>query len=79
MRGQIHDVVRQHPDVFNRATTKLYPQYWSFHGESWIGIKRYEELALPDLREAVSKRLDSLLEEKLPEMIKTLATLQRMN
>jgi len=76
MRGQIHDVVRQHPGVFNRATSKLYPQYWSLHGESWIGIKRYEELALPDLREAVSKRLDTLISENVPEMIEALAPLR---
>jgi hypothetical protein len=79
IREKVHTVVQQHPNVFNHATSKLYPQYWSFHIESWIGTKRYEEFALPDLREAVSKRLDSLLEEKLPEMIKALAALQRMN
>ena len=78
IREKVRTVIRQHPDVFNRATSKLYPQYWSFHRESWVGVKRYEELALPDLREVVSKRLDSLLEEKLAEMIKALTPLKEM-
>jgi len=77
LREKVQAVVRQHPDVFNRAASKLYPQYWTIHGESWIGPKRYEELSLPNLRGAVSKRLDSLLEEKLPRMIKALAPLRR--
>jgi len=76
LRNQIYELVRQHPDVFNRATYKFYPQYWSLHRESWVGTKRYEELSLPDLREVVSKRLDSLLNEKLPGMIQALAPLK---
>jgi len=79
LREKVQSVVRQHPDVFNRATSKLYPQYWTLHGESWIGPKRYEELPLPDLREAVSKRLNSLLEERLPGMINALAPLKGMS
>ena len=78
MRDQIHGVIRQHPDVFKRATTKLYPQYWSFHGESWISAKKYEELSVPDLKAAVSKRLDTLISENVPEMVEALAPLRRL-
>ena len=78
MRDQMHRVIRQHPDVFKKATSKLYPQYWSFHGESWISAKKYEELSVPDLKAAVSKRLDTLISENVPEMVEALAPLRRL-
>lgn len=78
MRDQIHRVITQHPDVFKKATSKLYPQYWSFHGESWISAKKYEELSVPDLKAAVSKRLDTLISEKVPKMVEALSTLREV-
>jgi len=46
------------------------------HGESWISAKKYEELSVPDLKAAVSKRLDTLISENVPEMIEALAPLR---
>jgi len=77
-RDKIHGIMEQHPDLFNRATSKVYPQYWSFHGESLVGTKRYEELSVPDLKAAVSKRLNALISEKVPKMVEALSTLREV-
>ncbi len=76
VRDLIHEVVRRHSGVFNRATEKLYPKWWSFHIERWIGAKQYQELPLSELETDVRARLDRFLNDRLPTMIDALAELR---
>ena len=71
-RDAIHAWVKDRSDAFNRAGTKLYPEWWSFHSEEWIAKGQYEELELDDLKEQVRTRFQKLIDTDLPEFIEAL-------
>jgi len=76
IRREVHEVVTQHSRLFNRSKQKLYPKYWSFHSESWLGVKRYTEISLQDLETELAGRFDALLEDKVPMFASALEPLR---
>jgi hypothetical protein len=76
IREAVHDVVVQNEGLFNRATQKMYPQYWAMHGEVWLGVKRYEEMSITDLRGVVARHIDTLMVERVPQILDVLEPLR---
>jgi hypothetical protein len=76
LREEIHSRLAQKPKVFNRAEQKLYPKWWSFHIEQWIGSKPYTDLSVEDLKDKIQSRFQRFLTQELPSMIQALGTLQ---
>lgn len=76
VRNRVHQKIREHPEVFNRAGQRLYPQWWSFHTEKWITKKTYTEATFEELEAAFEQRLDRFLAEQLPAMETVFMTLQ---
>jgi hypothetical protein len=68
VRNGLHQLIRQHPTVFNKATQTLYPKYWTFHSERWITRKQYEEADLDELRRLIKDRFDRLAADEVPAM-----------
>lgn len=75
IRDRVHEAIRQHPKVFNRATRPLYPKWWRFHSEKWIGAKQYDELDLDGLKQELRQHIDRLVNERLPVIEAALASL----
>jgi len=78
IREAVHDVVAQKEGLFNRATQKMYPQYWSMHGEVWLGVKRYGEMSITDLKDVVAKHIDTLMMKMVPEILDVLEPLREL-
>jgi len=72
-REDVHTAIAQHPDLFNRAKTKMGKQYWSFHSELLVGVKRYEELEAADIAVMAFHKLDHLLPDLVPKTVEVLS------
>ena len=46
----------------------MYPKWWTFHSESWINQKQYNEHSIEKLEELIGRRFDELISKKLPGM-----------
>jgi PD-(D/E)XK nuclease superfamily len=68
LRNRLHQWIKTHPAPFNRATTRLYPQWWSFHSELWLNNSRFEALDLEELKNQIGDRFRKFLENELPAM-----------
>ena len=75
-RDLIHDWVREHGELFNRSSTKLYPQWWSFHSDRWLTKSRFESLEVEDLKSQVGDRLAKFLDTEVPAMVEALSGLK---
>jgi hypothetical protein len=67
-RARLHRIITSRAAVFNKATTRLYPKWWSCHIEKWLSANQLEESELGDLRIALSKRFEEFKKERLPLM-----------
>jgi len=76
LRDRVHRLISTHPNVFNRAQQALYPKWWSFDREKWLGPQQYNELDLPDVKREIEARLDRFLNERLPKMEEVLTQLR---
>jgi hypothetical protein len=72
LRARVFDWIRTHGTPFNRAATKLYPQWWSFHSESWLNKARFEALEPEDLKKGIGDRFRRFLDSELPAMQRAL-------
>jgi len=75
-RDRIQQFIAKHPAVFNRASTKCYPQWWSFHIEEWISRKQYEGNDLEELKQQIQARFGEFIEKQLPNFTKVLEELR---
>ena len=66
IRERMHEHVMSHPSVFNRATSKFYPKWWTSNGERWLKAKQYDELTLDELEALVTGKMVRLVEEQSP-------------
>jgi len=69
VRGILRDIVDQNADIFNRANTTMGPSQWAIHRINWLGKKKYEDLSVDEIRDAVNAKLDELMESELPNMV----------
>lgn len=75
-RERIHAFISKQPTIFNRAGTKYYPRWWSFHSENWVTKKEYDENDIEDLKQRVSERFGAFITGELREMVKALEGLR---
>lgn len=75
-RERIHAFIAEQPSVFNRATTKYYPRWWSFHSENWVSKKQYEEADMDDLKQQISARFGQFVTDELRQMVKSMEGLR---
>lgn len=75
LRTKVRDHVSKHPTVFNKAKHKLYPKWWTFHGERWVSKKQYDELDLDEVEALVADRMNRLVRDFLPRMDQALLPL----
>lgn len=68
LRERIHEWIRNHDTPFNRASSRLYPQWWSFHSESWLNQARFESLDVDDLKKRIGDRFNDFVAKELPGM-----------
>ena len=68
VRDRIYKTIRDQPTVFNRASQKLYPQWWTFHAEKWIAKKRYSETTPEELKAELEQHLDKFVSQQLRPM-----------
>jgi hypothetical protein len=78
LRSEVHQVIAQHPKIFNRAKQKLYAKWWCFHKEELLSTKQYTELELEDIREELGRKLDHLVQDTLPPMVVALEELRNL-
>jgi len=75
-RERIHAYIAKHSSVFNRANTKYYPQWWSFHREIWVTRKEYEEMDADELKQRIAVKFGDFVTGELRQMVKTLEGLK---
>ena len=68
IRERLHQWIKAHPGAFNRALSRLYPQWWSFHSQVWLNKVRFESLDLEELKSQIGDRVRTFLETELPAM-----------
>ena len=67
-RDELHQVITGQPHVFNRASTRLYPKWWSCHIEKWLSAKQLEDSDVSELVVAITQRFDEFVKDRLPTM-----------
>jgi hypothetical protein len=67
-RQALQAVITANPTVFNRASTKVYPKWWSCHTEKWLNPAQVEELDREALKAFSSERFEKFVTERLPTM-----------
>ena len=75
-RERIHAFISKQPTVFNRAGTKYYPRWWSFHSENWVTKKEYDENDIEDLKQRISARFGEFITGELRQMVKVIEGLR---
>lgn len=70
-RERIRSAIATQP-VFNRAATRLYPRWWSFHSETWVTKKQYEESDMEALKAQIRSRFEHFMLDELRQMVKAL-------
>ena len=75
-RERIHAFIAKHSPVFNRATTKYYPRWWSFHIENWVSKKEYEDSDMDDLKQRISAHFGEFVTGELRQMVKAIEGLR---
>ncbi len=75
LRDRVYEWIKAHGTPFNRAATKLYPQWWSFHSDSWLNKARFEALDSEDLKRQIGDRFRLFLDSELPAMQRSLQEL----
>jgi len=75
-RKKIYAIASKNERIFNRATSKFYSQFWSFHIERWISKKEYEETELEKLKERLREKIFHFLNTQLPPMLLALTPLK---
>jgi hypothetical protein len=75
-RKQVYSLASESPSVFNKGNQKLYPKWWTFHSETWINAKQYDNLQTGELNDLINRRFDDLATKKVPNMVKALAPLE---
>lgn len=74
-RDRVYEWIKAHGAPFNRAATKLYPQWWSFHSDRWLSKARFEALDGEDLKRHLGDRFRLFLDSELPPMQRALEEL----
>ncbi len=75
-RERIHAFISKQPTVFNRAGTKYYPRWWSFHSENWVTKKEYDENDIEDLKQRINARFGEFITGELRQMVKVIEGLR---
>jgi hypothetical protein len=68
LRGELQRIIAGYPSLFNKATSKVYPKWWSFHIEKWLTSAQFEELDLTELKSVAAQHFDRFHAEQLPRM-----------
>jgi len=74
-RQRVYALASGNPNVFNKGKLKLYPKWWTFHSETWINSKQYDNLQIGELNDLINRRFDELATKKVPNMVKALSPL----
>lgn len=75
-RETIHRLVAKSDTTFNRASTKFYPQWWSFHIDNWVPKKQYEESDIEELKEQIRTRFEHFVLHDLRQFSKSIEGLR---
>lgn len=75
-REALHKFIAKNTNTFNRASTKLYPQWWSFHIENWIPKKQYEESDIEEIKEQIRTRFENFVLHDLMQFSKSMENLR---
>jgi PD-(D/E)XK nuclease superfamily protein len=67
-RQALQAVITANPTVFNKASTKVYPKWWSCHTEKWLNPAQVEELDREELKAFSSQRFEKFVTERLPTL-----------
>lgn len=67
-RERLQSVLSARPEVFNKASTRVYPKWWSCHIERWITSKQLEEVDPTELESLLRQRFDQFVKDRLPIM-----------
>jgi hypothetical protein len=78
IRDRICDFVSEHSKVLNRAKTKVYKKYWTFHLTEWVKSKPYADLSFDDLRGEIKSRFDRFMVKELPELVDVLGEMRKL-
>ncbi len=67
IRRQVYEKLRELPAVFGNSTAKLSPQWFSFRGlsDTWIGQDEYDDFSDEEIKDAIARRIDSLVADKV--------------
>jgi hypothetical protein len=65
-RQALQAVITANPTVFNKASTKVYPKWWTCHTEKWLTPAQVDELDPGELKALVVQRFDKFVTERLP-------------
>jgi hypothetical protein len=68
IRQKFQSVIAAHPELFNRAATKVYPKWWSCHIEKWMTTKEASNMGIEDLHKQLAERFDQFVSNRLPPM-----------
>ena len=74
-RNALQTTIAANPAAFNKASTKVYPKWWSCHTEKWLDATKLEELDLSELKTVAVRRFDEFLNQRLPAMQSVIDTI----
>lgn len=77
IRETIYEGVKARSGIFNRAKSKFYLKWWTFHNRPWIGSKAYSEKTLDELAEEINRTFSKFVEKELPDLEKGLRSIRK--
>ena len=76
-RQALQALITANPTVFNKASTRVYPKWWTCHTEKWFTAAQVEELDFDELSALSMQRFNSFVTERLPAMRSVIETILR--
>jgi hypothetical protein len=76
-RQALQALITSNPAAFNKASTRVYPKWWSCHTEKWLTAAQMDELDPSELKAIVVERFAKFLDERLPAMRAVIDTVRR--
>jgi hypothetical protein len=67
-RQALQALIKANPTVFNKASTKVYPKWWSCHTERWLTSAQVDELDPGELKALLMESFNKFVTEQLPAM-----------
>lgn len=61
LRSRIVERIKSQGAHLNKASSRVYPQWWTFHAEEWASRKLYEDGDLEKLKERIRESFDSFV------------------